>query len=61
MIDPEKLKKFLLDAREFNREAHDKTDFNGNKDPYWLGRLAMCNTLLGWVDAGIFEGEVKDE
>ena len=60
MIDPDKLTKFLTDAREHNRKDHDDSDYNGFKDPYWLGRIAMCNTLLGWVEAGIFEEEKDD-
>jgi hypothetical protein len=58
-IDPEKLRNFLMDAKSYNKEAHDKTGENpsGQKDPYWLGRMAMCNTLLSWVDTGIFEEE----
>lgn len=61
MIDPDKLRDFLIKARGYNKEAFDKTGENptGQKDPYWLGRLAMCNTLLGWIDTGIFE--VEDE
>ena len=59
MIDPEKLRTFLTDAKAYNTEAYDKSGENptGQKDPYWLGRMAMCNTLLGWIDTGIFEEE----
>ncbi len=57
MIDPDKLRDFLIKARGYNKEAFDKTGENPQKDPYWLGRLAMCNTLLEWVDAGLFNEE----
>ncbi len=61
MIDPEKLRDFLMDAKDYNKEAYDKSGENPTweKDPYWLGRMAMCNTLLSGVDTGIFE--VEDE
>lgn len=59
MIDPEKLRTFLMDAKSYNKEAYDKSGENRTreKDPYWLGRMAMCSTLLGWVEAGVFEEE----
>lgn len=61
MIDPEKLTAFLVIARDSNRRAHNESENDGFKDPYWLGRLAMCNTILGWVEEGVFDGGGTNE
>lgn len=54
MPNEEKLVNFLRDALETNHEAWMSSEYNGERDPYWLGRMVAYQSLLERLRNGEF-------